>query len=122
MPVDAFEGTTNDTCAEVPALIVRGQDGEQATPVGRPLMFTDTGLENPFKPVTETLTGALVVPVWVLTDEGETESEKSGGGMLIVVESLADTEAVMPPPPALTLFTCGDVALAATFTVTVKAG
>jgi hypothetical protein len=43
-------------------------------------------------------------------------------GVLIVVESLAEAEPVMPPPDTLTWFTCGDVAFAATFTVTVIVG
>jgi hypothetical protein len=40
---------------------------------------------------------------------------------MITVESLAFAVAE-PPPDTLTLFTCGDVALAPTFTVTVIAG
>jgi hypothetical protein len=44
------------------------------------------------------------------------------GARLIVVESLAEAELDIPPPDTLTWFTCGEVALAATFTVTVTAG
>jgi hypothetical protein len=39
----------------------------------------------------------------------------------ITVESVAFAPAE-PPPDTLTLFTCGDAALAPTFTVTVMAG
>jgi hypothetical protein len=42
--------------------------------------------------------------------------------LLIVVESLADADDVMPPPDTLALFTSGEVAFAAMFTVTVIAG
>jgi len=52
---------------------------------------------------------------------GDTDNE-AVGGMLITVESLADAEPVIPPPDTLTWFTCGEVALAATFTVTVIPG
>ena len=65
--------------------MVRGQDGEQATPAGSPLTATETDPENPFKPVTETVTGALVVPAWVLTDEGDTEIEKSAAAVTVKV-------------------------------------
>ncbi len=40
----------------------------------------------------------------------------------MVVESLAFAALAEPPPEALTLLTWGEVALAATFTVTVIAG
>jgi hypothetical protein len=85
VPVGAFPGRTNETCAEALALIERLQDGEQVVPDVNPLMVTDTDPEKPFEPVMETVTGALVVPAWVLTDEGETEIEKSGegGGVLV---------------------------------------
>jgi hypothetical protein len=43
------------------------------------------------------------------------------GGTRIVVESVADALAE-PPPDTLTEFTCGELALAPTFTVTVMAG
>jgi len=45
----------------------------------------------------------------------------SNGTRMIVVESVAVALAD-PPPDTVTEFTCGDVALAATFTVTVIAG
>ncbi len=64
-------------------------------PAGSPLTATDTDPENPFKPLTETVTGPTVVPTWALTEEVETEIEKSGvcvagGGV-----------AADPPPPQL---------------------
>ena len=91
VPVGAFAGRTNETCAEALALIERLQDGEQVVPDGNPLTVTETDPEKPFEPVMETVTGALVVPACVLTDEGETEIEKSGeGGGVLVAD---------PPPP-----------------------
>jgi hypothetical protein len=54
-------------------------------------------------------------------DDGETEIDAIVGA-LSVVESLAKTEPAIPPPDTLTWFTCGDVAVADTFTVTVSAG
>jgi hypothetical protein len=45
----------------------------------------------------------------------------SAAGGTITVESVAFAPAE-PPPDTLTLFTCGDCALAPTFTVTVIAG
>jgi hypothetical protein len=81
---DAFAGTTNDTCAEALALIDREQDGEHVVPDGNPLTVTETDPEKPFEPVIEMVTGALVVPACVLTDEVETETEKSGGIAVVV--------------------------------------
>jgi hypothetical protein len=88
VPAVALAGTTNETCTEDPALIVREHDGEQLTPLGSPVTATETAPAKPFEPAIETVTGALVVPVCALTDDGETEIEKSGGGLDID-----------PPPP-----------------------
>ena len=60
--VDALAGTTKDSCAEELALIEIGQDGEQAIPLDSAATDIETVPENPFKPLTETVTGALVVP------------------------------------------------------------
>jgi len=60
------------------ALTENGQDGEQVIPLGSPLTDTETVPVNPFSPVIETVTGALVVPACVLTEDAETEMEKSG--------------------------------------------
>jgi hypothetical protein len=83
VPDDAFAGTTNDTCADALALIDREQEGEQVTPDGNPPTATATDPVNPFNPVTETVTGALVVPAAVVTDEGETEIEKSAAAVTV---------------------------------------
>jgi hypothetical protein len=45
----------------------------------------------------------------------------AGGGVVMVVESLAFA-VDEPPPETLTWFTCGELAFDATFTVTVIAG
>ena len=44
------------------------------------------------------------------------------GSKLMAVESVVETGEVIPPPDTLTWFTCGEVALAATFTLTVIVG
>ena len=84
VPADELAGTTSETCAEAFALIDREQDGEQVVPDGNPPIVTETDPEKPFVPVIETVTGALVVPACVLTDEGDSEMEKSGGGAVMV--------------------------------------
>lgn len=60
-------------------------------PAGSPVTVTETEPENPFAPVTETVTVALLVPAWVLINEGETEIEKSGLG--------GGPPEADPPPP-----------------------
>ena len=76
---------TKDSWPEELALIVNGQEGEQAMPAGNPLTAMETGPENPFKPLTETVTGALVVPIFELTVKTETDTEKSGAGLTPMV-------------------------------------
>jgi hypothetical protein len=56
-------------------------------------------------------------PVWLFT-----MATSGAVGILIVVESLVDAADAVPPPDTLTWFTCGEVADADTFTVTVRAG
>src|SRR6267143_1246123 len=63
------------------AASVKGQPGEQPAPAGSPLTDTETGPENPFEPVTETVTGAVVVPTSASIDVAETESAKSAAGL-----------------------------------------
>jgi len=77
-PVGALAGIVNVTCTELLALMLRGNAGEEVMPVGRPLTATETDPENPFKPLTETVTGPTVVPTWALAEEVEAEMEKSG--------------------------------------------
>jgi hypothetical protein len=62
-----------------------------------------------------------VPPIPMEGDDGDTVIVAIVG-VLIVVESMAEAEPVMPPPDTLTWFTCGEVAVADTFTVTVSAG
>jgi hypothetical protein len=62
-----------------------------------------------------------VPPVPTEGDEGETEIVATVG-TLMVVESLAEAEPVIPPPDTFAWFTCGEVAVVETFTVTVSAG
>jgi len=71
-------GTTNETCAELPALIESVHDGEQETPEGTPPIATETVPVNPSTAAMEIVAGELVVPSCALIDEGETETEKSG--------------------------------------------
>jgi hypothetical protein len=95
LPVEAFAGTVKVTCADAPAAILSGDEGELTTPVGKPVNATDTVPENPFDPVIETVTGALVMPPTALTEVAETEMEKSpaggGGGV--------EDELLLPPQP-----------------------
>lgn len=80
LPIDALPGTTNDTWAEELAFTLKPHDGEQVMPEGNPVMLTPTVPEKPFKELTETVNGELVVPILVLIEEDETEMEKSGAG------------------------------------------
>ena len=65
------------TEADELAATVKGQVGEHAAPAGSPVTDTETEPENPLNAVTETVTGAVAVPVKALTKEGEAESAKS---------------------------------------------
>ena len=65
-------------------------------PEGNPPIVTETIPEKPFVPVIETVTGALVVPACVLTDEGDSEMEKSGGGAVMVAGSRSHGMAQVP--------------------------
>ena len=49
--------------------MLRGNAGEEVMPAGSPLTATETDPENPFKAVTETVTGPTVVPTWALAEE-----------------------------------------------------
>jgi hypothetical protein len=62
--------------------MVRGEEGEETIPVGKPVNATETVPENPFDPAIETVTGALVMPPTALIEGAEIEIEKSpaGGG------------------------------------------
>ena len=109
LPVEALGGITNDTCAELLALIVTGQEGEQAVPAGSPLIATETDPEKPFDPATEIVTGALVVPICVLTDAGDTLREKSGERtvnrmpLLACPPTITTTLPVVAPPGTVTV-------------------
>lgn len=91
LPVDALAGTAKVTCTEAFALMVSGEAGEGTTPLGEPVNATETDPENPFDPATETVKGAVVVPAIALTEDVETEMEKSAAG--------GGGEDVEPPPP-----------------------
>ncbi len=54
--------------------------GFAVTPVGSPLMATETVPLKEFIAVARTLTGEPVAPATIVSDVGETVSEKSGGG------------------------------------------
>ena len=77
--MEMLAGTTNEIWAELFALMVTGHDGEHVTPAGNPLIPTETAPVKPFTPVTEIVTGVLVVPICVLNDTGATVMEKSIG-------------------------------------------
>jgi hypothetical protein len=59
-------------------LAENGLDGLLVTPAGTPDSVTCTVPENPFKPVTLTLTGALELPCAMLTAAAESPIVKSG--------------------------------------------
>src|ERR1700758_3571577 len=63
-----------------PAASENDDDGETVIPGGSPCKETLTEPANPVCPVTEIVTGAVAVPTSVSTEEGETESVKSGVG------------------------------------------
>jgi len=63
----------------------------------------------------------MVMPLSPLPDSATCPVTPYVTVTVTVVESVAFA-AAEPPPNTLTAFTCGDVALAATFTVTVIAG
>jgi hypothetical protein len=54
--------------------------GLAVTPVGSPLIVTETAPLKEFSAVANTLTGEPVAPATIVSDVGETVSEKSGGG------------------------------------------
>lgn len=107
-------------------MMVSGHAGEQVTLVGKPETVTETDVENPFRAEIETVTAALVVPAWVLTDDGETEIEKSGAGGGGFTDSVGVGVTVtgddMPPPEMFTGMVICVPPAAVTFPVTVMTG
>jgi hypothetical protein len=75
--VDADVVTVKD--CEVPELMLRAV-GLAATPAGRPAIVTDTLPLNPLEGVIDMVTGVVVAPTGIVSDEGETDNEKSGEG------------------------------------------
>jgi hypothetical protein len=63
-----------------PALMENGPAGFVITPVGTPESAICTLPEKPFRPVTESVTGALEFPCAMLREEAERAREKSGCG------------------------------------------
>jgi hypothetical protein len=58
---------------------VKGEAGEETMPFGSQLRVTVTGPVNPLPDLTERITGSLVPPTLVETEEGVTERAKSPG-------------------------------------------
>ncbi len=98
MPVNVTVGV--DTAAVVPAISVVvcavpglkvSVVGLAVTPPGSPPIATETVPLKEFTAVARTLTGGPVVPAAIVSDVGDTVSEKSGCGM--------ESEAGCDPPP-----------------------
>jgi len=89
LPTVAESATLNVTGWFVPPASEKDDDGEAVTPGGIPCSMIPTEPVKPFCAVTVMVTGEVVVPTSVETDEGEAEMLKSGGGA-----TLDD-----PPPP-----------------------
>ena len=62
------------TEADELAATVNGQAGEHVAPAGSPVTDTETEPENPFEPVTETVTGAVAVPMNALIEVAEAKA------------------------------------------------
>jgi hypothetical protein len=80
--VPAAAGAEKVTCWVVPGIRVNEDADEELIPSGNPLTVTVTAPVNPFTALSETVTGDVVAPTWVETEEGETAILKSpvGGG------------------------------------------
>jgi hypothetical protein len=79
-PVAAFGDAPIITETGCPALTEKAPAGLLITPAGTPDSVTCTLPENPFNPVTLTLTGALELPCAMLTVAVEKPIVKSGCG------------------------------------------
>lgn len=59
---------------------MKGDEGDEFIPLGKPLTITFTCPLKPFSALTETVTGAVVPPTRVETEEVEMAMLKSGTG------------------------------------------
>jgi hypothetical protein len=80
VPVAAFAAAPNTTDVLEPADTLNGLEGFEVTPPGSPPSVTCTVPLNPFRGLTDTLTGELVVPWVTLIVLAEMTMEKSGCG------------------------------------------
>ena len=80
VPVAAFAAAPNTTDVFDPAPTVKGLEGFEITPLGSPPSVTCTVLLNPFRGLTDTLTGELVDPWVTLIVLAEIAMAKSGCG------------------------------------------
>ena len=77
-PAGPATGTENTSCWFCPGSKVTGDEREDVTPAGRPLMETVTLLLNPLSPMAVTTTGTLVSPTPTESAAGDTCRLKSG--------------------------------------------
>jgi hypothetical protein len=79
-PVTALAEAPTITETGCPVPTEKGLAGLLVTPAGIPVSITCTLPENPFKPLTLTLTGALELPCSIVTVLAESPIAKSGLG------------------------------------------
>ena len=88
LPVAAVDAAVSVTFCEAPGVRVRVA-GLAVTPVGRPVMATETVPVKALSAVAVTCTAEPVAPAVRLSDVGVTESEKSGAAATVSAMSAA---------------------------------
>ena len=92
LPAAALEAALSITFCAVPGVNV-SVAGLAVTPAGNPVIATATVPLKPFTAVARTLTGEPFAPAIMMSDAGETASEKSATGTGVLIWVPHDTRA-----------------------------